>query len=144
MKKVIKSETRTQVVTINDKPSLTQQHHKELVDVNNIIKRYRVTGELPTVKKQGRYVDLSGITDYHSAMNTVLAAQDSFMSLPSEIRKKFSNDPQELIAYLQNPQNNEEAIKLGLKIPKQETTKTKTETHSENQKQNTTPPQTNS
>jgi len=40
------------------------------------------------------------------------------MALPSDVRKRFSNDPAELIDFLADKKNDEEAIKLGLKIKK--------------------------
>ena len=49
-----------------------------------------------------------------------MQAQQSFESLPSELRAKFENDPAKLISYLSDDKNNAEAIKLGLKIERKE------------------------
>lgn len=45
-----------------------------------------------------------------------MEAENSFNMLPSEIRNRFQNDPGQLIGYLSDEKNNEEAYKLGLKI----------------------------
>jgi hypothetical protein len=46
-------------------------------------------------------------------------ANDAFMTLPAELRYKFNNDPQNFISYLQDPKNDEEAIKYGFKVKRQ-------------------------
>lgn len=122
MKKVIRMENgRTRVITLNNEPTKTQQQFKDQCDVNNIMKKYKLTGEWPNPKKQGIYLDSTNLPDYQSALNTVIAANDSFSTLPSDVRKRFSNDPAEMIKFLADPKNNEEAIKLGLKIKTQTT-----------------------
>ena len=95
-------------------PSLTQQHQREDADINNIVARFGLTGELPFSDRQPRYGDFSTVTDYHSAMNAVRSADEAFMSLPGELRARFHNDPSELVDFLASPDNREEAIKLGL------------------------------
>jgi phage internal scaffolding protein len=39
------------------------------------------------------------------------------MALPAQIRSRFDNDPAKLIDFLENEQNHDEAIKLGLVNP---------------------------
>lgn len=96
-------------------PSLTQQHFKDECDINNIIKKYKTDGEFTHLnRKKGVYADLSSATDYHEAMNTVIKAQDAFATLPSQTRSRFENDPSQLLAFINDEANYEEAIKLGL------------------------------
>jgi phage internal scaffolding protein len=95
-------------------PSLTQQHQKEDADINTIVARFGLTGELPFANRQPRYGDFTAVTDYHSAMNAVRSASEDFMSLPAELRARFHNDPAELIDFLAFDANRDEAIKLGL------------------------------
>ena len=45
-----------------------------------------------------------------------MQAQQSFESLPSELRGRFENDPAKLIDFLSDERNNAEAVKLGLKL----------------------------
>jgi len=92
----------------------TQQHFKDETDINNILRQFNITGLLPTKSISPRYGDFTGIGDYHSALNSVIAAETEFMTLPAHLRARFDNDPQELIEFLNNPENKDEAIKLGL------------------------------
>lgn len=92
----------------------TQQHFKDETDINNILRQFNVTGLLPQKAMSPRYGDFTGIGDYHSALNQVIAAEGEFMTLPAQLRARFNNDPQELIEFLENPENKQEAIKLGL------------------------------
>jgi len=94
--------------------TLTQQHFKDECDINNILKQFNVTGLLPEAPLSPRYGDFTGISDYHSALNQVIAAEDEFMALPAQIRSRFDNDPAKLIDFLENVENKDEAIKLGL------------------------------
>jgi len=94
--------------------SLAQQHHKEECDINTILHKFNITGLLPESPLSPRYGDFSGIGDYHTAMNRVIAAQDEFEALPAQIRARFENDPAKLIEFLENSDNRQEAEELGL------------------------------
>jgi len=94
--------------------SLAQQHFKDECDINNILRQFNVTGLLPESTLSPRYGDFTGITDYHSALNQVIAAENEFMGLPAQIRSRFDNDPAKLIEFLDNPENLNEAKTLGL------------------------------
>jgi phage internal scaffolding protein len=94
--------------------TLTQQHYKDECDINNILRQFNVTGLLPENTLSPRYGDFTGISDYQSALNQVIAAEDEFMRLPAQIRARFDNDPSNLIEFLENSDNKDEAIKLGL------------------------------
>ena len=97
--------------------SLTQQQFKAECDVNNILAKYKRTGMLSHIQKhQGNFGDFSSIEDYQSSLGKLMQAQQSFESLPSELRAKFENDPAQLISFLSDEKNDAEAIKLGLKI----------------------------
>jgi phage internal scaffolding protein len=95
-------------------PSLAQQNFKDESDINYIVRQFGLTGELPGQTISPQYGDFTGVLDYHSAVNAVLAAQDEFMDLPAQMRARFDNDPAKLIDFLGNEENREEAIKLGL------------------------------
>jgi phage internal scaffolding protein len=97
-----------------EEPSLAQQHFKDECDINNILQKFNVTGLLPQAPLSPRYGDFSGIGDYHTALNRVIAAQDEFESLPAQIRARFNNDPAQLIEFLQDETNRPEAEDLGL------------------------------
>jgi len=94
--------------------SLAQQHFKDECDINNILRQFNLTGVLPESPLSPRYGDFTGIGDYHTALNQVIAAEDEFMSLPATLRARFENDPAQLIEFLDKPENLDEAISLGL------------------------------
>lgn len=101
--------------TINNEPSMTQQQYADECDINHLMNRYMRTGELPVHKKTGYFVDVSETPEsYHAAMQTVLDAQTAFDLLPAQTRSKFENDPSQLLGFLQDSKNKDEAIKLGL------------------------------
>jgi phage internal scaffolding protein len=95
-------------------PSLAQQHMKDECDINIIVERFGVTGQLPQAPLEPSYGDFSGVSDYHSALNAIKAADTAFMGLPAQLRAKFDHDPNALLQFLQNEQNRDEAIMLGL------------------------------
>jgi phage internal scaffolding protein len=94
--------------------SLAQQHYKEECDINTILEKFNITGLLPENTLSPRYGDFSGIADYHTALNRVIAAQDEFEALPAQIRARFDNDPSKLIEFLNDDNNRPEAEAIGL------------------------------
>jgi len=97
--------------------SLTQQQFAEEADINTIVNRFLKTGVMPTPNTFPQYVDFEGIFDYQSAMNLVRAADESFMRMDAKVRSRFNNSPQEFLEFFANPENTQEAIRLGLAIP---------------------------
>lgn len=94
--------------------SKTVQSQKGEADINNIVRKFGLTGELPNNYRAPSYGDFSNITDYHSALNAVAEANANFLTVPVEIRKKFANDPEQFVEFCLNPENKDELIKLGL------------------------------
>jgi phage internal scaffolding protein len=97
-----------------EEPSLAQQHYKDECDINTILEKFNITGLLPEQTLSPRYGDFTGIGDYHTALNRVIAAQDEFEALPAQIRARFENDPAKLIEFLEDENNRPEAEQLGL------------------------------
>lgn len=92
----------------------TEQHHKNECDVNRIIKKYDKTGVIHHVSKfEAEFGDATG-PDFKSAMDLVVRSQANFDQLPSNIRKRFKNSAGELLAFMDDASNREEAIELGL------------------------------
>lgn len=98
--------------------SLTKQSFAEEADINTIVRRFGLTGQLPVDVAVPQFVDFDGVIDYHSAMIQVRAAQEGFMQLPASVRERFHNEPGELVAFVSDEANRAEAEKLGLVIPK--------------------------
>lgn len=100
-------------------PSKTDASQANECDPNYIMKKFRKTGTITHLAKGiGSYQDVSNIPDLHLAMTQVSQAQQAFDALPSELRRRFGNSPVEMIHFLQDPNNDQEAIKLGLKVAK--------------------------
>lgn len=96
-------------------PSLAKQSMQAECDINNIMRQFDKTGLLShTNKHNGDYGNFLSAQEYHESMNAVLAARDAFDSLPSKIRGKFANDPALFLDFVQNPDNAEELVEMGL------------------------------
>lgn len=95
-------------------PSLAQQHMKDECDINIIVERFGVTGQLPVTTLEPTYGDFSGVSDYQDALIKLQQTDADFMALPAAIRARFANDPFELVNFLASEANREEAIQLGL------------------------------
>lgn len=101
-----------------DDESLTQQNFADECDINRIVETFTRTGDLPNkATLPPNFGDFTDARDFHSALNSVLAAQEAFMSLSPEIRTRFGNDPARLISFLEDEFNRPEAVKLGLVNP---------------------------
>jgi len=106
------------VTTSTPGPSMAKQQFKRECDINHIMAKYQKTGLIDHVSThQGNYSDLTDVPTYHDAMNKIIAANKSFASLPSSIRKKFSNDPAEFLDFVSNPANVPEMQQMGLIPP---------------------------
>lgn len=93
---------------------LTQQSDKEKSNINNMLKKYIRTGVISRVKNfEAKYGDVTGI-DFRQAMELIVGARESFYELPSDVRKRFDNNPEKLLTFMEDPNNREEAIRLGL------------------------------
>lgn len=96
-------------------PSMTKQSMMAECDINSIVERSRVQGVVNHVNaKTPMYADVSRLVDYQSALNLVNSASDVFRELPAKVRERFGNNPEGLIAFLDNPANEAEGIELGL------------------------------
>lgn len=105
------------VTFYTDGPSDTDQSFKDDCDVNVIIDKFTKTGHLTHLAKhQGFYQDVSEYRDLAESMQVVTEAQAAFDALPAELRSRFSNSPVQMVNFLDDPRNDQEAIALGLKI----------------------------
>lgn len=98
----------------SDKP-LTQQSAKDECDINIIIERAKrgaVIEPRPEVPRYGDFTDIP--TDLRECLIVVRRADELFMSLDAQVRRRFDNDPAKMLDFLNDSKNREEAISLGL------------------------------
>jgi len=92
----------------------TEQAHKDTCNVNNIIRKYARTGAIEHIKYiEPTYLDTSG-ADLKTAMDRVIAIQQKFDKIPAKVRKHFDNDPVKFLNFYNDPNNKDEANKIGL------------------------------
>lgn len=80
--------------------SLAVQSAAADADINTIVRRFNVTGQLPAFNREPFYGDFTNVGDYRDALHKVMEADASFAALPAEVRKRFDNDPALLYEYL--------------------------------------------
>lgn len=97
-----------------DDPSRTDQSFAEEVDINTIVRRFGLTGQLPENVSVPQSGDFTAVTDFQSALNVVRAAEESFMEMPADVRSEFANDPGRFLEFVNNPANRERAEQLGI------------------------------
>lgn len=94
-------------------PGRTKQSFKDECDINNIMRRYAVTGVIEHLsQREPQYIDTTG-AEFMDAMLVVAEAKTRFAELPAEIRNRFENDPAKLLDFVHDPENLEESIKWG-------------------------------
>lgn len=89
-------------------PSLTVQSMADDTDLNVLMKRFGVTGTLPQSARIPQYGDFDHITDFRSALEAVENARADFAQFPADFRARFDNNPQLLLDFAQNPENNKQ------------------------------------
>lgn len=97
-------------------PSLTKQSHMKECDINLIMAKWEKTGILEHRNThEGSYGDFTSAPgDYQESLNAVLDAETMFSELPSKIRRRFGNDPGQFLDFVQDPDNADEMVSLGL------------------------------
>lgn len=115
------SRPKSKSITFDPDKSLTIGSAKDECDINKILDTYKRTGMLPNsvsgnsfLARNPMYGDFSNATDFTTIRYKLDEAERQFMELPAHIRKRFDNDPQKLIEFIDGEGNYEEAVKLGL------------------------------
>ncbi|WNK15128.1 MAG: internal scaffolding protein [Microvirus sp.] len=98
-------------------PSLTIQSFAEGTKIENIMAAYENTG-LWSDKPLNPLVSISDdvciYDDFRSVQEALLGARASFDALDYDVRKRVGFNPQNLLAFIDDPANREECIKLGI------------------------------
>lgn len=106
-------------------PSLTQQQFADDTDINVLVDRYEDTGFFydplsvingKSASSSPTFGDFSEFdsADYMRSQNVLVKARESFENLPVEIRERFNYNPLNLLEFISDKANYEEALKLGL------------------------------
>lgn len=95
--------------------TMTKQSFKDECDINNIMRKYERTGVLDHAATQvPQYGEYMSPLSYQESLNAIIYAQEQFAALPADLRARFGNDPTELLAFMEDSRNLDEAVKLGL------------------------------
>lgn len=93
------------------------QSAEEESNINTIVRRFGLTGQLPDNVAMPRSGDFTNIPDFHTAMNMIRKTQEEFLRIPADIRARFNNDPQQFMSFFEDEANRDEARKLGFLKP---------------------------
>lgn len=102
--------------------SRTKQEFKDDADIKTILRRYAEGGALPAstgTLRSPLFGDFTNVDAFRQQQEQVAQAKSDFELLPSGIRTMFKNDVVNLIEFLADPANEEEARSLGLLPSKQ-------------------------
>lgn len=94
--------------------TLAQQHMADECDINKLVERFVVTGELPQRSLPPLQGDFTNIPTYQEALNLMIEANQSFMQLPANVRNRFENDPGQFVAFVSDEANRDEMRRMGL------------------------------
>lgn len=89
-------------------------------DINEIVEQYGVTDGSVLPGAQGAIADprfygnFEDVPDLRTALDRLRAAEQAFAALPAPMRSRFNNDPIALHEWVSNPNNADEAVKIGL------------------------------
>lgn len=103
-----------------------KQSFKNECDINQIMAKYQKTGAIAHCNKHEAQYGFASGADYQESINLVMEAQKMFDDLPSSLRKKFGNDPENYLDFVQDPANISEMIELGLLETKKTTERVNT------------------
>lgn len=97
-------------------PSRTHQSFKDECDITKIVNQFREVGTIEHTNQATPkfFQNFDPTLDLHSMRIIVDDANEAFEDMPASIRKRFNNNPAELVAFMDDSANTQEAIDLGL------------------------------
>ena len=115
----------------------TKQSFKDECDINNILKKYQKTGQLPDmIRSNPQYGDFSDVVDYQTGLDIVNKAHMQFMALSADVRERFANSPEKFLQFCGDSKNLPEMIKMGIAIERKQEDDTDSKPEVNNEKQN--------
>lgn len=126
---IIKTETRANGTLrisydYSNCPTLTEQHSGYMTDVNYLMEKYQPDELAAYIAARNQYRteivnhDFSMEPSLTDAKNLVYKLQTEFQKLPPEIKSQFKSHV-EFLKFIDNPDNQEKMIKLGLMTKKE-------------------------
>lgn len=98
-------------------PTRAQQQFKEETDINTIVERFGLTGQLPQNLRMPIQEEFVDVMDYQTALNKIMEADDAFMKMPAAIRAEFQNDAGKFVEFVTNKENIAKCREWGLAVP---------------------------
>jgi len=92
----------------------TKSEFADEANINNIVRRCMNGGVMPSGTRVPLFGDFTEVADFTTANTLIAQANAEFEQLPSEVREKFGNDVSKLMDFLDDENNADEAIALGL------------------------------
>ncbi|AXH77462.1 MAG: internal scaffolding protein [Microviridae sp.] len=110
-------------ITCTAEEGKTQQSFKEECDINTIVETYSKTGlwgnSMRPATSQPMFGDFAEVPDFVESQRIIAQAKEQFEALPARLRKRFNHDPAELLRFVGDEANAEEAILLGIATKKE-------------------------
>lgn len=96
--------------------SLTQQHFTKDADINVIAERFGLTGIPAFPLDPATFRDTTTDPDLRQILDQNIEARNYFNALPHKLRHRFHYSMGELWDFINDPENADEAVRLGLLI----------------------------
>lgn len=94
---------------------ITEQHHKDACSISTILAQYDRTGLITHVSRAvAQYGDFTEVNEYRDSLHVVMRADEAFRALPSDVRRRFDNDPGAFFEFATDPANFDEMVEMGL------------------------------
>jgi len=109
------------VLDFTGQKSIVDQSARDRCNLNILLKSYNKS-PIPVVPVGQEIMNLisSSENSYSDMLITVQNAMDSFLQLPSAVRARFRHNPQQLLNFIADKANYDEAVQLGLITPKEQ------------------------
>lgn len=94
--------------------SLTQQHFTKDADINVIAERFGLAGIPAFPLDPAAFRDTTADPDLRQILDQNIEARNYFNALPHKLRQRFHYSMGELWDFINDPENADEAVRLGL------------------------------
>lgn len=98
-------------------PTLAQQQFKEECDINTIVERFGITGQMPQNLRMPIQEEFVETMTYHEALNKLVEADTEFMKLPASVRAEFKNDAGAFVEFASDEKNVDKMREWGMAMP---------------------------